>query len=864
MPRKSTAAGKSYRKAEFTPIDIRRKFRSRIGRLAVQDRKRLAGALAQFPVGKQTSWGIPFIMGSARSDKRAIILTKGDEASLTVGCKADYLCLLHMIIQLPSDKAVYIEGTPLGAYELQYADGSSHVQPVRSRLEVERPDVKAAPQLAKYFYMPEGLDPAGPPPEMTPALRRQWRKLGGRVPWGQQQYGQHVFVDWPLVYALKNPRPEKPIRRLVVHGLEKPLLLVAGLTAYCGTANPLRHLMRRMYRVRRAGKPVDVTKLELDLGSVAYTQHAVRARGKGWTNSPYKGVVGTAAYNRPLDEPGKGPEDIFSIHGARDATVSVTLDERGTSVPLSLGEAFDKGVSRRGNVELQRLGGVKQWVEVEIVDGGTGQPTPARIHISGAGGEYLAPHGHHEQINANWFEDYGADVALAGRNFAYVQGRFTTDLPAGDLYIELSKGFEYVPTRTKVTLRPGQKKVRLRINRWKDLRSRGWVTADTHVHFISPRTAWLQGQCEGVNVINLLASQWGRLFTNVGDITGRVGVVEDDTIVWVGTENRNHMLGHISLLGTKGLPVYPLCAGGPMEAYVGDAEVRTMSEWAMECRARDGVVIRPHFPEIGFTEDPMLIALGLVDAVEIRLRAYQTFPVQEWYRYLNAGYRVAVAGGTDKMSAKTAVGSLRTYARLDPNRPFTFEEWGRAMRAGRTFATTGPIIDMTVEGRPIGDTLHLPAGGGTLQVAAVAESAWPLGKIELVLNGEVVASESARRGAKKIAISAKVPADRSGWIAARCGGWNGAPGGEYMAAHTSPVYVTVGRRRAFDGPALEHMLNATRGGIEYFKEMAIEFSPRDMKRMIRLYRKVERHFHDRLHEAEHRMGGHGHAHPHAR
>ena len=50
--------------------------------------------------------------------------------------------------------------------------------------------------------------------------------------------------------------------------------------------------------------------------------------------------------------------------------------------------------------------------------------------------------------------------------------------------------------------------------------------------------AWLEAQAEGLNLLNLLASQWGDLFTNVGDLTGRVGVVEDDTIVYVGTDTR--------------------------------------------------------------------------------------------------------------------------------------------------------------------------------------------------------------------------------------------------------------------------------------------------------------------------------------
>jgi hypothetical protein len=89
---------------------------------------------------------------------------------------------------------------------------------------------------------------------------------------------------------------------------------------------------------------------------------------------------------------------------------------------------------------------------------------------------------------------------------------------------------------------------------------------------LSPQTAWLEGQCEGLNLVNLLASQWGKLFTNVGDITGAVsGCSDEETIVSVGTENRHHMLGHMSMLGTQGMPIYPMCTGGPGEAWFGDA-----------------------------------------------------------------------------------------------------------------------------------------------------------------------------------------------------------------------------------------------------------------------------------------------------
>ena len=35
------------------------------------------------------------------------------------------------------------------------------------------------------------------------------------------------------------------------------------------------------------------------------------------------------------------------------------------------------------------------------------------------------------------------------------------------------------------------------------------------------RDALLEGRAEGVNVVNLLASQWGEMFSNVGDFDGK-------------------------------------------------------------------------------------------------------------------------------------------------------------------------------------------------------------------------------------------------------------------------------------------------------------------------------------------------------
>lgn len=786
---------------------------------------KLAAEIERYPGGSQRVWGIPFTMTGQRARRRVVLVRQGQEVAVPVGHAATYLCLLHDFRKAPEDSTDHMEGRPVAEYEVHYADGSVHTAPVRARYEVAVPESPGPALLAMPFTMPTTTDPEAIPEDV------QW----GRLQFGVDRGGPGA----PLVFALGNPARAKLIESLRIRGLSESPFLVAGVTCFRGTDHPLRHLMRRMYRVQGSGsKTVEVKDLQVDLGAVARVDQTTGPRSSRWLKSACTGLDGAP------DEREDG-EPIFSLYGAADATVSASIKGRKKPVEFSLGEAYTKGKSTRGQLALERLGGRKQWMDVEIIDSSTGRPTPVRLHMSGARGEYLAPYGHHEQVNANWFEDYGADLRVAGRQYAYVPGQFTTDLPTGPLYVEMTKGFEYVPTRVKVSVKPGQKKLTLKLDRWCDWRSRGWVTADTHVHFLSPQTAWLEAQAEGVNVVNLLASQWGRLFTNVGDISGRVGEVENDTIVWVGTENRNHMLGHISMLGTKGQPVFPMCCGGVTEAWVGDPEYRTLTEWAEECKAKDGVVIRPHFPYCGFTEDPVLAVRGVVDALEIRQNRDGGFPLQEWYRYLNNGYRVAVAGGTDKMGAYCALGNLRTYAQLHPEDPFTYENWARAVRAGRTISTNGPLLDMSVDGRRIGESIQMPGNGGTVEVHARAESAWRVGSLEIVRNGQVVARETASRGAEQLELHTHVSMRSSGWIAARCNGLPGAASG-YTAAHTSPVYLQCNGDTPYDGPALEHMLNLTRGGIEYLETLSTRFDDREQERMIKLYREVAEHLSGRL------------------
>lgn len=77
------------------------------------------------------------------------------------------------------------------------------------------------------------------------------------------------------------------------------------------------------------------------------------------------------------------------------------------------------------------------------------------------------------------------------------------------------------------------------------------------------------------------------------------------------------------------------------------------------------------------------------------------YSLSDWRRYLDCGYPVVAVGGTDKMSAATAVGSVRTYAKIDSDSELSDEAWKQAVRAMRAFVTYGPMLEFAAHSSPV-------------------------------------------------------------------------------------------------------------------------------------------------------------------
>ena len=484
---------------------------------------------------------------------------------------------------------------------------------------------------------------------------------------------------------------------------------------------------------------------------------------------------------------------------------------------LQHGEPLEVGPTR---IQLAESG--RNWVHVQVLDKGTGRPVHCRVHFSNREGVPFQPHGHHNEVNSNlgtWHIDVGGDVRLGDLTYAYTDGSCQGWLPRGEVVVEVARGFEYAPLRKVVTIVPGQRDLTVEIERWIDMGELGWFSGDTHVHFLSTQGSHLEQQCEDLRVVNLLQSQWGSLFTNTEDFAGAVSATDDGKyLTYVGQENRQHIFGHLTLLGLKE-PVMPWCSGGPPEGEIGGSLESTLADWADSAHSQGGTVIIPHFP-FPNGEPAVLVTTGRADAVEsIR---WNRDAEEIYYSYLNCGYKLPLVGGTDKMSSEVPVGLYRTYAKVEGE--FSYESWCSAVRAGRTFLSGGPILQLMVDGHDVGDTVQL-SGSGTVQVAAWAESIFPLALLEIVVNGKVVASAgstSAHQG--RLAIDEVIQITGHSWVAARCYGEQGSHLDIWrrpIYAHTSPVYIAIGGewvRR--DETCPRYLLTLVEGGLQYLRRAA--------------------------------------------
>jgi hypothetical protein len=116
--------------------------------------------------------------------------------------------------------------------------------------------------------------------------------------------------------------------------------------------------------------------------------------------------------------------------------------------------------------------------------------------------------------------------------------------------------------------------------------------------------------------------------------------------------------------------------------------------------------------------------------------------------------------------------------------------WLDAVRAGRTFVTTAPLLSLTVAGQGPGSVLTVEPGA-RVRLRAEAHSPVPFDYLELIVNGEVQATKTASGNRTYALLETDYVCQGSAWIASACYAPAKVRSGACVFAHTSPVFLDV-------------------------------------------------------------------------
>lgn len=436
-------------------------------------------------------------------------------------------------------------------------------------------------------------------------------------------------------------------------------------------------------------------------------------------------------------------------------------------------------------------------LRVEIVDG-EGHPTGARLGLYSPEKKLLVP------VNALDFSaggyNYQPVTFRDGINTRYwpggerytrcffLKGAFTIDLPVGAYRLIAAKGPEFVPIDRSVTIGAAGRTEKVELRRWIDMSARGWHSGDDHIHYARPdqrsnQQLLLWMEAEDLRIGNILRAGDGRATYFEQYAFGKAGRFVQSSLALVpGQEDpRTRVLGHTINLNLL-RPVRDLERGYYLYGVAFDDTHRQggLTGFA-HVNSGSFNVVR------GMTIE---IARNRVDFSEIcQLGQVGT---ALWYEFLNLGFRMTAAGGSDVPWGGN-VGDSRMY--VYTGGAFTPDQWFGGVRKGHTFVTAGPMLDFTVSGHLPGDEFTATKGEN-LKIHARAmtgSSAVRLDPLEIVANGDVI--RTGNPGGASASLDFELPADRSMWIAARVTG-----------AHTTPVYITVDGKRHWKSGAVPALL----------------------------------------------------------
>jgi hypothetical protein len=414
-----------------------------------------------------------------------------------------------------------------------------------------------------------------------------------------------------------------------------------------------------------------------------------------------------------------------------------------------------------------------------------GQPAAARVYLRNEAGQVIRIPG------APWY-------AQGGEEHSVVDQSGTVSLPAGPYRIRAEKGPEFRPAERTIELVAGEPaRLDLDLPRFYNMNERGWYSGDLHLHRAAEDMPLLL-RAEELNIGPVISrhvregapeqSRWPNV--HLMPSSGNYAASRQNEEV----ERLGRGSGALLLLNT-GEP----WGGSVMPQFPTEAEL------ARRARSQGGFIDaeKPTWKYV-----PVNLALRLLDSIGLvnsSFHAHGTIleagaasierekpgnssaaGLAQWmmdlyYSFLNCGFRIPVSGGSGSGMVPSWPGYGRVYVHLSG--PFSYKQWFQDLQAGRSMATNGPLLDVSVNGEPPGAAFSW-VGPDSSVLAIEAHSQSRLDRVELVFNGEVIRTFPAG-GNAVLRTALNLTITEPGWLAVRC---FEPPGDTVRFAHTSPFY----------------------------------------------------------------------------
>jgi hypothetical protein len=422
----------------------------------------------------------------------------------------------------------------------------------------------------------------------------------------------------------------------------------------------------------------------------------------------------------------------------------------------------------------------------KLLDAASGVPVAAKLRVTNtASGEtYLPTHA---------IKTMPQRTSPGVRHYFYARGEYDVAVPPGRYSIEVVRGIDHEVETQFTEIGAGiTHTLDFHPRRIKDMHAGGWYSGNTHTHYhleidedpddrlrIVPPAEALDVSC-----ISYLIRGDSPYITNRYPIGRLPEFSKHGTIMDMGEEARNNSrfetigYGHCLFLNIPRL-IEPVSTG-LLSKDTGAADFPTLSMLCEQAKRIGGITIWCH-NGMGM-ELPVGVALGHVDAFNLADGLDADYG--RYYRLLGAGFRLPVSSGTDWW----IYDHNRVYVKCEGG--FNYENWIAGIRAGRTFVTNGPLIELKVDGHEPGATIETIDPTKPLRVEAQAVSRLPFDRLEIIQDGEVVA-ESLAAGQRESRLEREVAVTRGGWVAARVLSSAKTHAGTKVFAHTGPVYLRV-------------------------------------------------------------------------